>query len=121
MPFAIPKSRINEQVPGRMKALGDRREQVRLEVVGSLWGTLETNEQARLINISDTGALIESPRPAAVDSRQTVKFMLDGREIILEARVRHMAQVASPGGDRASYQIGLEFLGSSTSLAHALG
>jgi hypothetical protein len=104
-----------------MRALGDRREQIRLEVVGSLWGTLETDKRARLVNISDTGALIESPLPAVVDSKQTVRFALDGREITMEARVRHMAQIPRPGGVGTHYHIGLEFLGSPTLRARALG
>jgi hypothetical protein len=103
-----------------MKALGDRREHIRLEVVGSLWGTLDVNKRARVVNVSGTGALIASPIPAAVDSTQTVKLTLEGREFTLEARVRHMKEVANPSDDGTQYQIGLEFLGTSPALALAL-
>jgi len=96
MLFATPGSRISERVPEVMKALGDRREQIRLEVVGSLWGTLDANRRARVVNVSGTGALIASPVPVALDSTQTVRLTLDGREFTLEARVRHMKQIASP-------------------------
>ena len=121
MLFVTRRGQSNEQGPAPMRALGDRREQVRLEVVGSLWGTLDTNRRARLVNISDTGALIESSQPAVIDSRQTVKFTLEGREIQIEARVRHMSEVAKPGGIGTHYQIGLEFVGSTVPLVHALG
>ena len=51
-----------------MRPLGDRRRRIRLEVVGSLWGALEIDRQAELMNISRTGALIVSPVPAAVEA-----------------------------------------------------
>jgi hypothetical protein len=104
-----------------MKALGDRREQIRLEVVGSLWGTLDVNRRARVVNVSGAGALIASPVPVAVDSTQTVKLTLEGREFTLTARVRHMKQVDSPTDDGTQYQIGLEFLETSPALSLALG
>lgn len=120
MPTATPQSRNSERVPLDMKALGDRREHIRLEVVGSLWGTLDVNKRARVVNVSGTGALIASPIPAAVDSMQTVKLTLDGREFTLEARVRHLKQVANSTEEGTQYQIGLEFLGASPALALAL-
>lgn len=104
-----------------MKALGDRREQIRLEVVGSLWGTLDMNRRARIVNVSGAGALIASPVPVAVDSTQTVKLTLEGREFTLSARVRHMKQVDSSTDDGTQYQIGLEFLEPSPALSLALG
>ena len=61
-----------------MRPLGDRRSRIRLEVVGSLWGTLESDRQAKLLNISRTGALIVSPVPAAVDSTQSVRVTIEG-------------------------------------------
>ncbi len=120
MPSATSGSRDSERVPQDMKALGDRREHIRLEVVGSLWGTLDVNKRARVVNVSGTGALIASPIPAAVDSTQTVKLTLDGREFTLEAKVRHLRQIVQPGEDGTQYQIGLEFLGASPALALAL-
>ena len=120
MPSATSESRDSERVPEDMRALGDRREHIRLEVVGSLWGTLDVNKRARVVNVSGTGALIASPVPAAIDSTQTVRLTLDGREFTLEARVRHLKQVANPGDDGTRYQIGLEFLGASPALALAL-
>lgn len=103
-----------------MRPLGDRRARIRLEVVGSLWGTLEVSKQARVVNISTSGALIASPVPAALDSTQTVKLVLKGQEIKVDARVRHLKRVVSAGDERSHYQIGLEFLEAPAALAHAL-
>jgi hypothetical protein len=102
-----------------MRRLGDRRRRIRLEVVGSLWGTLETEQQAQLVNISRAGALIMSPVPAAVDSTQSVKVTIDGHEVRLDARVRHLQRLTD-GYPDGVYRIGLEFLEPPAVLVHAL-
>jgi hypothetical protein len=102
-----------------MRPLGDRRRRIRLEVVGSLWGTLEIDRQAVLMNISRTGALILSPVPAAVDSTQLVRLTVEGHEIKVSARVRHLQRVAESGAI-PQYRIGLEFLEAPAVLVHAL-
>jgi PilZ domain-containing protein len=101
-----------------MRPLGDRRRRIRLEVVGSLWGALDIDRQAQLMNISRTGALIVSPVAAAVDSMQSVKLTIEGHEIKLAARVRHMQRVDEAPGPL--YRIGLEFLEEPAVLAQAL-
>ena len=102
-----------------MKPLGDRRRRIRLEVVGSLWGALEVDRQAQLVNISRTGALILSPIPAAVDSTQSVRLTVEGHEVKLDARVRHLQRMIDSAGE-SMYRIGLEFLEAPAVLAHAL-
>lgn len=102
----------------RMKPLGDRRSRIRLEVVGSLWGALEIDRQAQLMNISRAGALIVSPVPAAVDSMQSIKLTIEGHEVKLAARVRHMQRMDESAWPR--YRIGLEFLEEPAVLVHAL-
>src|SRR5688572_27916798 len=101
-----------------MRPLGDRRRRIRLEVVGSLWGALEIDRQAELMYISRTGALIVSPVSAAVDSMQSVKLTLEGHEIKLAARVRHMQRLNEAGGQR--YRIGLEVLDDPSVLCHVV-
>lgn len=92
-----------------MKRIGDRRAHVRLEVVGVLWGTLEMMKRARVINVTDTGALIASPVAIPLDTVQSIQMTLEGHEIAVEARVCHTRCVSSL--DRPSeYHIGLEFL-----------
>jgi hypothetical protein len=102
-----------------MRPLGDRRRRIRLEVVGSLWGALEIELQAQLVNISRTGALIMSPVPAVVGSTQSVKLTVEGHEVKLAASVRHLQRVTDAAGE-PRYRIGLEFLEAPAVLAHAL-
>jgi hypothetical protein len=96
--------------------LGDRRSRVRYDVVGTLWGLLELSETARILNVSRTGALIESPFPAALASTHTVKLIVDGESVDVDARVRHVRLVESASGkpseasETPRYLIGLEFL-----------
>ena len=92
---------------------------MRFEVVGSLWGTLEVSRQARVVNISRSGALLASPVPAALDSIQTVKLMVEGHEVKVTGRVRHLKRVTSPD-DGPHYRLGLEFLEAPTALVNAL-
>ena len=103
-----------------MRPLGDRRRRIRLEVVGSLWGALEVERQAQLLNISRSGALIMSPVPAAVDSMQSVKLTVEGHEVKLDARVRHMQRLGNSLEGEPQYRIGLEFLEAPAVLVHAL-
>lgn len=102
-----------------MRPLGDRRRRIRLEVVGSLWGALEIEREAQLVNVSRTGALILSPVPAVVDSTQSLKFTVEGHEVKIAARVRHLQRVGDAEGE-PRYRIGLEFLEAPAVLAHAL-
>jgi hypothetical protein len=92
---------------------------MRLEVVGSLWGTLEIDRQAQIVNISRTGALIMSPVPAPVDSTQSVRLIVEGHEVKLSAKVRHLQWLGDQPGGEPQYRIGLEFLEAPAVLAHA--
>ena len=72
------------------------------------------------MNISRTGALITSPVPAAVDSTHSVKLTIEGHEVRLAAKVRHMQRVGAGPGGIPQYRIGLEFLEAPAVLVHAL-
>jgi hypothetical protein len=102
-----------------MKPLGDRRARVRFEVVGVLWGALDLTEVARVVNISTTGALIESPLAVAIDSTQPLHFLLDGNEIVVETRVRHLRRLPT-AADAPRYMIGVEFVSPSLSVLQSL-
>jgi hypothetical protein len=91
-----------------MRPLGDRRAHIRLEVVGALWGTLEFSEPTRVVNISATGAMIESPVPVARDSMQPLSLVVDGESLVINTHVRYMHRVTE-GGDPPQYCIGVEF------------
>ncbi len=92
-----------------MKPLGDRRIRVRFDVIGALWGLLELTESAHLVNISTTGALVESSSPVAVDSTQSIHLTLDDDPIAVDARVRHLRRVVNAEGLQR-FLVGLEFV-----------
>jgi PilZ domain len=91
-----------------MKPMADRRHGERFDVVGALWGQLELTESAQIRNVSTTGALIDSPLPAALDSSQPLRLVVDGHEVKVDAHVRHVRRIPIERGT-ARYLIGLEF------------
>lgn len=103
-----------------MPLLGDRRSRVRLEVVGALWGTLEITEPARVMEISEGGALLLSPVAAAPDSVRVLTLRIEGTEVSVDARVRHLRQVPSVEDKQPRYLIGVEFVSTPPALSHAL-
>ena len=105
-----------------MKPLGDRRARVRLEVLGSLMGTLELAEPARIVDISAHGALIESPAQYALGSLQELRMTFRGQLVRVTARVRRLQPVSQPGESRQTprYMIGLEFLSPPSALTESI-
>ena len=104
-----------------MKPLGDRRARVRLDVLGTLRGTLELSEPARLLNISKHGALVEATTPVALGSFQELLLMVEGRPVRVAGRVRRLETMGEPGKqEREKYLIGLEFLSPSSSLTDSI-
>jgi hypothetical protein len=89
--------------------VSDRRAEPRYDVIGALWGVLELHEEARLRNVSATGVLLDSPVPMALDSAQTIRLVVDGQDVIVEARVRHVRQQTEDLRE-SRYVIGLEFI-----------
>ena len=89
------------------RRLGDRRSRRRFEIVGQLWGALETIESLRMRNVSQGGALLESRFALAVDSVHRVRLPADGQGCDVQARVRHVEQVPGPA---PRFEIGLEFI-----------
>jgi hypothetical protein len=92
-----------------MKPSADRRHGERFDVVGALWGQLELTESAQIRNVSTTGALIDSPLPAALDSSQPLRLVVDGHEVKVEALVRHVRRFTTVERGAPRYLIGLEF------------
>lgn len=91
-----------------MIPMSDRRQDERFDVVGSMWGVLELNEPARIENVSLTGALVDSPVPAALGSTHLLHLVVDGQDVKVEGLVRHVH--AMPQGARQErYVIGVEF------------
>jgi hypothetical protein len=94
---------------GVRRKLGDRRNRPRYDVVGGLWGTLETVLQLGLRNVSPAGALIESHVPLPAESIHRLTFHYDDREAATQVRVRHLRPILSADGER-TFLIGVEFL-----------
>jgi hypothetical protein len=101
------------------KPLGDRRARVRFEVLGTLRGTLELTESARVVNISVQGALIESNAKVALGSLHELQLTLDGHLARVASRVCRLEQVSGPGGSPL-YLVGLEFLSPPSTLADSI-
>jgi hypothetical protein len=92
-----------------MRRVGDRRSAVRLEVVGTLWGTLEIQKQARVRDLNQDGALLEYPVPVLPDTVHAVSVERNGERISLNVRVRHVRQATGADGT-VVYLAGVEFL-----------
>jgi hypothetical protein len=87
--------------------LGDRRGEMRFEIIGHLWGALENVERLPLRDIGLGGALVESRLPLAPDSVQAMALRFGGDAVHdVRVRVRHVRP--SPAG--AGYLVGLEFM-----------
>lgn len=98
------------------RRLGDRRGHPRFEILGQLWGSLETVEPLQLQNLSTGGAMVESPVPLPVDSVQRLRVSYDGQISDVQARVLHVrASALALEGER--FLIGLEFLALRSPLA----
>lgn len=87
----------------------DRRGHERFDVVGALWGQLVVEEEVHVRNVSTTGALVDSPLPAALNAEQTIGLVVDGQSVSVNSRVRHVRD-ARTGGEGRRYLIGLEFI-----------
>jgi hypothetical protein len=89
--------------------LGDRRSDLRFEIIGQLWGSLETVEPLPLRNVGRGGALVESRLPLAADTVHGIRLAYNARTSTLQAKVRHVTPIVGPSGAER-YLIGLEFV-----------
>ena len=97
--------------------LGDRRGELRFEIVGDLWATLTTAEPLPLINLGSGGLLVESADPPVVGSthRLRLRFHQDVTEV--RATVKHVR--AAPD-KRDRFLVGMAFLGLSGAARQAI-
>ena len=98
------------------RKLGDRRIRPRYDVVGDLWGTLETVLRLPLRNVSPGGALIESHVPLQAESVHRLRFLCDGRDSAAQVRIRHVKTTQALDGEKR-YLIGIEFLSLDAAMA----
>jgi len=91
------------------RKIGDRRTRPRFDIVGDLWGTLETVLRLPLRNVSRGGALIHSHVALPSQSVHRLAFQSDGQNLSVPVRVTHVDTQVSADGER-TYLIGVEFL-----------
>lgn len=86
--------------------MSDRRKKARFEIVGRLPGTLATERRVQILNLSASGALIETPTPFQPETEFNIVLESDRHLATLRARVRHVRPTHFDDG----YLVGLEFL-----------
>jgi hypothetical protein len=91
------------------RRLGDRRGRPRFEIVGELWGTLDTVIGLPLVNVGKGGALVRSSIPLAPESVHHVSIDCGGQPTHTSVQVRHVRSVSGIDG-REHYLVGLSFL-----------
>lgn len=87
--------------------LGDRRTEVRFEIIGDLWATLVTTQSLPILNLGSGGMLVESASPLVVGSSQRLRLNIADRPREVTATVRHVTPARSRP-DR--YLVGLAFV-----------
>jgi PilZ domain-containing protein len=105
----------SDEGDGVRRKIGDRRVRPRFDIVGDLWGTLETVLQLPLRNVSRGGALIHSHVPLPSQSVHRLAFNADGHDVSVPVRVSHVDAQTSADGER-TYLIGVQFLSAQPAL-----
>ena len=72
---------------GVRRKLGDCRGRPRYDIVGDLWGTLETVLRMPLRNVGPGGALIESHVALPAESIHRLTFTYDGQDASTQVRI----------------------------------
>lgn len=91
------------------RKMGDRRIRPRFDIVGDLWGSLETVLRLPLKNVSRGGALIHSHVPLPPESVHRIAMYAEGQELSVPVRVSHVDERVSADGER-TYLIGVQFI-----------
>jgi hypothetical protein len=91
------------------RKLGDRRIRPRFDIVGDLFGTLETVLRLPVRNIGRQGALIHSHVPLPIESVHRLTFQSEGQDVTADVRVRHVESEMTVDGEQA-FLIGVEFV-----------
>jgi hypothetical protein len=93
--------------------LGDRRNDLRFEIIGQLWGSLETVERLPIRDLARGGALVESRLPLNPETVRSVRLAFGDTEHDVQVRVRHVTSEKMADGEH--FLVGLEFVEPSAS------
>jgi hypothetical protein len=88
--------------------LGDRRADLRFEIIGQLWGSVEAVQHLPLRNLGRGGALVEAESALRAEAVHTVRLTFIDQANDMQVRVRHVTPVQRDGAER--FLIGLEFI-----------
>lgn len=91
------------------RKIGDRRIRPRFDIVGDLWGSLESVLRLPLKNVSRGGALIHSHVPLPLQSVHRIALHAGNQELSVPVRVSHVDPQVSADGER-TFLIGVEFV-----------
>jgi hypothetical protein len=91
------------------RKLGDRRIRPRFDIVGDLWGTLESVLRLPVRNVGRGGALIHSHVPLSSGSVHRLTLETPGSPLTTQIRVQRVEPRNGHDGER-SYLIGVEFM-----------
>lgn len=87
--------------------MSDRRAKARFEIVGRLPGSLAAERRVQILNVSLSGALIETPALLQPETEINITLESERHLASLQARVRHVRPTHFDDG----YLVGLEFVG----------
>lgn len=100
------------------RRIGDRRGKPRFEIVGDLWGSIDTTSSMLVQNLGRGGALLESPLPLVAESVHWVTALAEGQPHLVQIRVCHSTATTREG--EPSFLIGVEFLKLSPGVEEAI-
>ena len=99
--------------------IGDRRGQLRFEVVGTKSASLQSNQIMRVLNLGANGALVESTLPLPPNAEYKMQLVLEGLVSEATVKIRRVAEAGWDAGE-VRYRIGLEFLAISDEAAEVI-
>jgi hypothetical protein len=102
------------------KRIGDRRNYLRFDVLGTLSASLFATETLRVMNLGISGALVEATRPLQADADYPMRFVIDSHVSDVTVRIRRVTEVSRDTAT-AMYLIGLEFLSLSDEAKESIG
>jgi hypothetical protein len=92
-----------------MDSPGDRRDKERLRTDGRLGGEVMVFQPLRVVDISDDGALVETPFRLQLDSLHEFRLSLGNVSVVVKGRVAH-CRIEELRNDVPYYRAGVEFI-----------